>query len=55
MDRRGVANVERQQRGGGVTGGGAKSGSEERGPGERALHQLDQYARIPAYIPACVN
>ena len=54
MDRRGVANVETAT-GGGVTGGGAKSGSKERGPGERALHQLDQYARIPAYIPACVN
>ena len=22
---------------------------------ERASHQLDQYARIPAYIPVCVN
>ena len=25
----------------GVMGGGAKSGSKERGPGERALHQLE--------------
>ena len=49
MDRREVA-TERER-----YGGGAKCGNKKRRPGKQALLRLGQYARIPAYIPVCVN